>query len=107
MLRSIASVVLAAAMLLGAEARGAEDAAALRPGDHVLGREDAPVTIVEYASLTCPHCARFHETTLPRLRAAWIDPGRAKLVFRHHPLDRAALDAAMLADCMPADRFFE
>jgi protein-disulfide isomerase len=107
MLRSIAGVVLAAALLLGVSADGAEDPMALRPGDHVLGRDEAPATIVEYASLTCPHCAHFHETTLARLRDEWIDTGKAKLVFRHHPLDRAALDAAMLAECMPADRFFE
>jgi protein-disulfide isomerase len=110
MLRSFAHLVLAGTVLLGLAAEraaGAEEALEIRPQDRILGRAEAPVTIIEYASLTCPHCAHFHETTLPRLRAEWIDTGRARLVFRHYPLDKYALDAAMLAECMPGERFFE
>jgi protein-disulfide isomerase len=74
--------------------------------DKVLGSADAPVTIIEYASLTCPHCASFHTQTLPQLKADWIDTGKARLVYRDFPLDGAALAAAVIAQCAPADRYF-
>lgn len=74
--------------------------------DHVLGNRSAPVTIIEYASLTCPHCAHFHEATLPQLKSEFIDTGKAKLVFRDFPLDQTALRAASMAECVPADRYF-
>lgn len=83
-----------------------EDAKAVQPGDHVLGNPDAPVTIIEYASLTCPHCAHFHEDTLPKLKAEYIDTGKVKLVFRDFPLDKVALQASTLAECVPAERYF-
>src|SRR4051794_18873459 len=75
--------------------------------DTVLGRADAPVTIIEYASLTCPHCARFHAATLPRLRQEWIDAGKARLVFRDFPLDKLALVAAMMARCADKAVYFD
>ena len=59
--------------------------------DHVLGRADAPVTIVEYASLTCGHCADFHNKELPDLKKAYISTGKVRLVYRDFPLDREAL----------------
>jgi protein-disulfide isomerase len=74
--------------------------------DHVLGDPEAPVTLVEYASMTCPHCATFHEQTLPKLKAEFIDTGRVKMVFRHYPLDQRALDAALLTECFEGKRFF-
>ena len=74
--------------------------------DKVLGSPDAPVTIIEYASLTCPHCAKFHAETLPQLKSDWIETGKVKLVYRDFPLDGAALAAAVIADCAPADRYF-
>ena len=74
--------------------------------DKVLGSADAQVTIIEYASLTCPHCAQFHTETLPQLKTDWIDTGKAKLVYRDFPLDGAALAAAVIAQCAPADRYF-
>jgi protein-disulfide isomerase len=74
--------------------------------DKVLGSADAQVTIIEYASLTCPHCAHFHTETLPQLKTDWIDTGKAKLVYRDFPLDGAALAAAVIAHCAPADRYF-
>ncbi|MBV9524031.1 MAG: DsbA family protein [Alphaproteobacteria bacterium] len=79
---------------------------ALSPDDRILGKPDAPVTIIEYASLTCPHCAAFDRETLPKLKAEWIDTGKAKLVFRDFPLDGAALKAAVLARCAPPDKFY-
>ncbi len=75
-------------------------------GDRVLGRPDAPITIIEYASLTCPHCARFHKETLPKLKSSYIDTGKVKLVFRDFPFDGLALRASALARCAPPERYF-
>src|ERR1700674_4547175 len=58
-------------------------------GDRVLGQPDAPITIIEYASLSCPHCAHFATDVLPKLKEKWIEPGKAKLVLRAFPLDEA------------------
>ena len=76
------------------------------PEDRTLGPTDASITIIEYASLTCPHCAQFHEDTYPELKAQWIDSGKARFVFRHFPLDGLALRASALSECMEGDRFF-
>ena len=67
--------------------------------EKVLGKDDAPITIVEYASMTCPHCAHFHETTLPELKKKYIDTGKARLVFREFPFDPRAEAGFMLARC--------
>jgi protein-disulfide isomerase len=82
------------------------EALALTPDDRVLGKSDAPITIVEYASLTCPHCAHFATDVLPKLKEKWIDTGKARLVMRDYPLDEPALRAAMIARCVPADKFY-
>ena len=74
--------------------------------DRVLGNPAAPITIIEYASLTCPHCAHFANDVLPELKREWIDTGKAKLVLRDFPLDGPALRAAMIARCAPPDRFY-
>jgi len=74
--------------------------------DRVLGKPDAPITIVEYASLSCPHCANFATKVLPKLREKWIDPGKAKLVLRAFPLDEPALRAEMVARCAPPERYY-
>lgn len=74
--------------------------------DRVLGSPDAPVTILEFASLSCPHCAEFHAETLPALKEQFIDTGRAKLVYRDFPLNAPALMASQLAHCVPEENFF-
>jgi protein-disulfide isomerase len=74
--------------------------------DRFLGESAAPITIVEFSSLTCPHCASFHKHTLPELKAAWFDSGKARMIYRHYPLDGLALRAAALADCFEGKRFF-
>jgi protein-disulfide isomerase len=76
------------------------------PDDRILGQPDAPVTIIEYASLTCPHCAAFEREILPKIKTEWIDTGKAKLVFRDFPLDGSAVRAAMLARCAAPDKFY-
>lgn len=87
------------------------DSAAFDPktvgeGERVLGSADARVTILEYASLTCGHCATFHSGTLPQVKSEWIDTGKARLVYRHFPLDRLALVGAVAANCLQSDKAF-
>jgi protein-disulfide isomerase len=74
--------------------------------DRILGNPDAPITIIEYASMSCPHCAHFANDVLPELKKKWIDTGKAKLVLRDFPLDKLALQAAMVQRCAPPDRFY-
>jgi len=76
-------------------------------GDKVLGAEDAPVTIVEYASMTCGHCARFDEVTFPELKSRYIETGKVRYIFREYPLNQPAYALSMLARCMPADKYFD
>ncbi|GBD44666.1 hypothetical protein HRbin40_02156 [bacterium HR40] len=71
----------------------------------VVGDPAAPVAIIEYFSLTCPHCAAFHRETLPALRARYLDTGKVKLILRDFPLDRYALFAALLAHCAGPERY--
>ncbi|MBX9944402.1 MAG: DciA family protein [Reyranella sp.] len=76
------------------------------PGDHILGRPDAPNTLIDYASFTCPHCAHFYIAVLPTLRREWIDSGRLRLIHRHFPSDIVATRAAQLSECVAPDKFF-
>jgi protein-disulfide isomerase len=87
---------------LPAFAQKATDAELMKPsplGDMVLGKSDAPVTIIEYASMTCPHCAHFAATTMPELKKRYIDTGKARYVLREFPLDPLAAAGFMLARC--------
>src|SRR6201987_5161269 len=84
----------------------AQTVLALSKDDRILGNPDAPITIIEYASWTCPHCAHSTNEVLPELKKKWIDTGKAKLVLRDYPLDEPALRAAMIARCAPADRYY-
>jgi protein-disulfide isomerase len=78
----------------------------VQPGDHVLGDPKAPITVIEYASLTCSHCAHFHTQVLPEIKKKWIDTGKVKLVYRDFPLDQVAAKAAQIAECAGNDRYF-
>jgi protein-disulfide isomerase len=97
----------AVAIWLGSVALAqAAEVPALASDDAIMGKADAPITIFEYASLTCPHCAEFDQETLPKVKADWLDTGKAKLIFRDYPLDQFALKAEVVARCAPPDRFF-
>ncbi len=101
---ALAAFVLLGTLLAGAPARAA-DVPQLTPDDRVLGKADAKITIFEFFSLTCPHCAEFSQESFPKLKAEWIDTGKAKLVYRDYPLDKNALKAAMVARCGPPERY--
>jgi len=75
-------------------------------GERVQGKVDAPVTMFEFSSLTCPHCATFHEETLPTIKAKYIDTGKVRLVMRDFPFDRIGLTAAIAARCVDEKRYF-
>lgn len=87
---------------LSTAARAAEYAT----GDMVLGEASAPIEIIEYASMTCPHCASFHNSTWPKLKSEWIETGKVRFIFREFPLDRYALQGSMLARCGGEKRYF-
>ncbi len=72
--------------------------------DVVEGRPDAPATIIEYASLTCSHCAAFHKDAGLRLKAKYIETGKAKFILREFPLDPLSVGAFMLARCAGPDK---
>ncbi len=97
---------LAVARQPRAQTTGTDKLLAVMPGDHVLGKADAPNIIIDYFSLTCPHCANFHAAVLPQLRRDWIDNGRARFVYRHYPSDSIATHASQLSECGGAARFY-
>ena len=72
---------------------------------YILGKPDAPITIVEYSSYTCNHCAAFHKEVVPLLKKEWIDTGKVKLISRDFPLDQVALGISMLTYCAPKDKY--
>jgi protein-disulfide isomerase len=74
-------------------------------GDVVVGSDKAPVTVIEYASMTCPHCAHFSTTTFPELQKRYIDTGKVRFIFREFPLDALAAAGFMLARCAGKDKF--
>lgn len=75
-------------------------------GEQGLGDPNAPNIVIEYASMTCPHCQRFHSDVYPQLKAKYIDTGKAYFIFREYPLDPLATSASMVARCAPSDRYF-
>jgi protein-disulfide isomerase len=85
---------------------GSADPLSLTADDRILGKSDAPITIIEYGSLSCAHCAAFDVDVLPTLRGKWLDSGKAKLVFRPFPRDEIDLHAFGVALCVAPSQFF-
>ncbi|MGE0666661.1 MAG: DsbA family protein [Sphingomonadales bacterium] len=75
--------------------------------DMAEGSVDAPVTVIEFASMTCPHCAHFQKETFPLLKRDFIDTGKIRFIFREFPLDSYAVDASILVRCTGAENYFE
>ncbi|HMK79046.1 MAG TPA: DsbA family protein [Xanthobacteraceae bacterium] len=105
-----AGALIAAAAVLGSAPLALADPTPeelMRPGplpEIVLGKADAPVTVVEYASMTCPHCANFDKTTFPALKSKYIDTGKVRYIFREYPLDELALTVSMLVRYAATDK---
>ena len=75
-------------------------------GDHTLGSDDSKNTIIEYASLTCPHCAIFHGEVFPKIKSELIDKGKVKYIFRDFPIDPLAMAGSMIAHCSGDSKYF-
>jgi len=95
-------VVTLAAGGLRAEPVSTEDALA----DKVLGSPDAPIEIIAYESMTCSHCASFHQDTWPEIKEKYIDTGKARFILRDFPFDAIGLRAAMMARCTGNERYY-
>jgi protein-disulfide isomerase len=112
--RSLIAACLAGVFALGSPAF-AQDATVNRTdleapgqlGEKSLGPADAKVTVVEYASMSCPHCAHFDATTFDDFRLKYIDSGKVRYIFREFPLNAPAFAVAMVARCAPGDKYFD
>ena len=71
-----------------------------------LGNKNAKIVVIEYASMTCIHCATFHKQVYPKIKKNYIDTNKIKFIFRDFPLDKQALFASVLAKCAPKDKYF-
>ena len=106
----MATLIVATALLHTTLTANTSDAGIADLADSIkemtIGEKDAPLTIVEYASLGCSHCAKFHQETYPALKKDYIDTGKVKLIFRDFPLGTPALAATMIARCSGPERYF-
>jgi protein-disulfide isomerase len=117
-LAAVASALLGGGVLAGLPIAGLERKAmaqSLSPdelnkpgplGDISLGDDNAPITIIEYASMTCPHCAHFSNDVFPEFKKKYIDTGKVRFIMREFPLDQLAAAAFMLARCAGKDRYY-
>jgi len=101
---ALAGLALGAPQSFAVDLTGLNDPPAF--GEMTLGPDTAKVTVIEYASATCPHCAAFHNETFEALKKEYIDTGKIKFVFREFPHQDAALAAFMLARCAPKEKYF-
>ena len=101
---ALAGLALGGASAFAQNLAGLNDPPAF--GEMTLGPDTAKVTVIEYASATCPHCAAFHNETFEALKKEYIDTGKIKFVFREFPHQDAALAAFMLARCAPKEKYF-
>lgn len=108
MIRKLTAAFAAAgiALMAAGGSVAAQEAALPDIEEMSIGSDDAPVTVIEYASFTCPHCANFHENTYGDLKENYIDTGKIKFVFREVYFDRYGLWASMVARCGTDNRYF-
>jgi protein-disulfide isomerase len=106
---ALATLAVSAPLAVAQNAGPVDPQALLEPpkqGDMIMGAETAPVTVIEYASASCPHCADFANNVLPTLKAEYIDTGKVRLIFREFPHNDAAMGAFMVARCSPKEKYF-
>lgn len=103
----IAYLVLFPATADDTLAAGDKASVAVTASDRTLGNPKAPVTMLEYAAPTCPHCAHFNEELFPKLKKEYIDTGKVFYIFRVFPLNQVDLAAEALARCLPAENYFQ
>jgi protein-disulfide isomerase len=104
---STLALALASGRPAQAQTASASELAVAGPlGEVVLGKADAPVTMIEYASLTCGHCARFHKDTWPAFKTKYVDTGKVRYIFREFPLDPLATAGFMVARCAGEGKFY-
>lgn len=94
-------------MALAAGNGQAQQVRPVGPEEIAIGRTDAPLTLIEYTSLTCAHCKAFHQFIFPELKKTLIDSGQVRYVFREVPQDERAMAAALLVRCQPRERYVE
>jgi protein-disulfide isomerase len=99
--QTLLAALAAAALPSLAAAQGAGEVTEMTMGD-----PNAPVTMIEYAMFTCPHCAAFNQEVFPTLKADYIDTGKVRLIFREVYFNKPSLWAAMVARCVPEERYF-
>lgn len=99
--RSLLALAPALALVPLAAARAADP----RLTERAIGSATAPVSVIEFFSLTCPHCARFARDTLPQIQSQLIDPGKLRYIFHDYPLDQVALMGAQVARALPPERY--
>ena len=98
--------LLLVALLLSIDAPAAPPTAEEALRDRILGDPNAPITMIEYSSLTCSHCQQFHKEILPKIKKNYIDTGKVKLIYRDFPFDKLGLLATVLARCAPPERYY-
>lgn len=103
--RRTALIALGTGALLAPAAAARAQGADPRMGERAAGKADAPVTVLEFFSLTCSHCAAFHRDTWPRVKRDLVEAGTVRMVWRDFPLDRTGLLAAVVARSLPAERY--
>lgn len=104
--RTFTTLMSAGAISAAAPTFAQEETAKIVVPEMILGSEDAPVTLIEYASFTCPHCAAFHANVFPQLKENYIDTGKVKFINREVYFDRLGLWAALLARCDEGSKYF-
>tara|TARA_Y100001934_G_scaffold283896_1_gene409316 strand:+ start:31658 stop:32263 length:606 start_codon:yes stop_codon:yes gene_type:complete len=104
--RILLPTFLSVVILISFDASAAPPTAKEALQDRILGDPNAPITMIEYSSLTCSHCRQFHEAILPKIKKNYIDTGKVKLIYRDFPFDKLGLLATVMARCAPPERYF-